>query len=923
MGCRQHNLKNISLTLPKQALIAIVGVSGSGKSSLAFDTLFAEGQRRYLEYLSPQARSWIKQMPKSNVDIIEGLSPTLAIGQSRPVLYSRGMVATYTDIYDFLSLLYTNIGEQHSPSTGKKLIRYSRQEIIEILLKEYLPGTRIQLLAPIKLRHENALEAIQRLQRMGFIRLRINDQEFMLEDALPPIETIEHIDVVIDRLEMKDDVRGRLSNSVETAMDLSQGILKVQEGKDGPLRYFTEIFVCPESGISFPPLQIADFNFNSPHGACPLCHGQGGQAQVQPDLFFFDPEQPVSEHIHDLLDKLPKKMSHAWHLTWDAFLDIHHISENALIDAIAPALEQQILMGSDREIKITTHVEGQPTKINTTWKGIIPILQGALKSQKVKERLNELPFIQWQLCPACKGARLKPESCACLIEGKGIHELCALTVSDLIQEIDHWKLQPKQSLIAQEILPHIQSRLQFLEQVGLGYLQLNRQSPTLSDGEMQRIQLAAQIGVKLSGILYILDEPSLGLHKQDIHHLYQVIQELKDLGNTIILVEHDSKLISQAEHVVELGPGAGITGGELTFQGSYQELLQDPKSLTGQWLSGQLKFPSPPRNKPKKEKLHVKDVSMHNLNHFSVQIPLGCLVGFCGVSGSGKSTLVRDVIGRQVQQEIEHGHASTLVKGFKNIKRLVMSHKQNSSFSSRSIPATYVDLMTPIRQLFAETRLAKARGYGAARFSLNKRGGRCEACEGLGQVRVSMHLLPDIFVPCEVCQGLRYNYETMQVTWENHSIAQVLNMSIQEAANLFRYIPSLSYKLELLKDLGLEYLTLGQPFNTLSGGEIQRLRLVADLATRSLETTLYILDEPSAGLHFQDMEKLIRILHKLVEKGHSVFMVEHQPSLLRQADWLIELGPGGGPHGGRLIFEGTPEQLSKVDTPTGKILHLL
>lgn len=814
-GCRQHNLKNISLDIPCQKIVVITGVSGSGKSSLAFDTIFAEGQRRYLEYLSLKTRSLIKQLPKPAVDLVEGLSPALAIGQGKQTLYSRGTVATYTDIYDFLALLFANLGEQHSPSTGKRLIRYTRQEIIHLLLTEYPEGTRLQLLAPIKLNREPPEEAIKRLQQMGFIRLQLNGQEWLSDSPLPPLDASTQLDVVVDRVEIKEGIRERLSSSVETAMDLSQGILKIQQGRQGEIRYLTEIYICPETSLSFAPLKPNDFNFNSPQGACPICQGQGGQEQVNPDL-------PNS------------------------------------------------------------------------------------------------PSAQWLICPACHGGRLKPESLACLIRGKNIHQLCLLTVLDLIHEIEQWSFQGKEALITQEILPSIQKRLQFLKQAGLDYIQLTRQGKTLSDGEAQRIQLASQIGAKLSGILYVLDEPSLGLHRQDIQALYQIIEELKELGNTVLLIEHEKSLIQQAEHIIELGPGAGIHGGELIFQGSYEELLKDKKSLTGRWLSGKLSFPLPPKRQHSQH-LDVNHASLHNLQDFSVQIPLGCLVGFCGVSGSGKSTLALDLIGEEIYQAIYHSTPSKHLSGYESFKRLVISEKQSERLSPRSIPATYVEIMTPLRQLFASTRLAKARGYTTSRFSLNKRGGRCEACEGLGQIRVSMQWMPDLLVPCEVCQGARYNYETLQITWENRNIAEILALSVEEAFPLFQYIPGIGFKLELMKELGLEYLALGQPFNTLSSGEIQRLRLVADLASKSLETTLYILDEPSAGLHFQDIEKLIKILHRLVDKGHSIFMIEHHLDLLRQADWLIELGPGGGPNGGRLIFEGTPRQLMRSDTPTGRV----
>lgn len=809
-GCRQHNLKNITLTIQKNRTTVFTGVSGSGKSSLAFDTLYAEGQRRYLEYLSSQARTWVKQMPKPDVDFIEGLSPTLAVGQRKGVLFSRGTVATYTDIYDFISLLYARIGEQHSPITGKKLERHSRQEIIHLILKEYPTGAKIQLLAPIKLKRENPEEAILRLQQMGFVRLKIEGEEWTTDLPLPSLESTTSIDVVIDRLELKEGIRERLAPSIETALDLSQGILKVQEGRQGVIRYFTEVYVCPETSYSFSPLEPVDFNFNSPRGACPICLGRGGKEIIQ-------------------------------------------------------------------------------------------------------------PFEEWIECPSCRGACLKPESLACLINEMNIEQLCRQTVSQVIATLKGWHFTDRSAPIAQEILPNIITRLQFLEQVGLGYLELNRAGKTLSDGEANRIQLASQIGAKLSGIVYILDEPSLGLHRQDTLYLSQAIEELKSIGNTLILVEHEPSLIARADHIIELGPGAGIHGGSITFQGSYCQMLEDKNSLTGQWLSGHKKFPKPPKRSPPLEKLKVKGASLHHINKLSVDLPLGCLVGLCGVSGSGKSTLALDIIGERIHRHLSEGTLPLNLEGYEPIHRVVLGEKRASNSSSRSIPATYVGLMTPLRLLFAETRLSKARGYTAARFSLNKRGGRCEACGGTGEVHINMQLMPDLLIPCDVCLGERYNYETLQVTWENHTIAEVLSLSIDAAAALFRYIPPLAPTLSMMQELGLGYLTLGQSFATLSGGEVQRLRLVGDLAAKTQEPTLYILDEPSAGLHFEDIEKLMMTLHRLVDKGHSIFFIEHHLELLKQADWLVELGPGGGPHGGKVIFEGTPQQMKKAKTPTGRV----
>ena len=920
-GCCEHNLKNISLDIPKYSIVALVGVSGSGKSSLAFDTIYAEGQRRYLEYLSPQTRSSIKQLPKPNASFIEGLSPTLAIAQGNQRLYARGHVATYTDIYDFLALLYVNIGEQHSPISGKKLVRYSRQEIIDLILKEYPPSTRIQLLAPIKFHANEAEATIQRLLQMGYIRMKIDGSDWTQDDPTPDFNAIKHIDVVVDRLEMKDDMRERLSHSIETTLDLSQGILKIMEGKAGTIRYLTEIYVCPETSYSFAPLTTPDFNFNSARGACPTCQGQGGQPKAQKHLISLDPTLPLAEQIHRFLDKLPGRKAENWQAVWNAFLAKNQIDDDLKTEKIPETIMKHVLMGSPEKLTIMTRINNENKELKTHWKGLIPIFDAALQDKKHKIDPDNIPFVQWEACPSCHGLRLKPESLACLIKRKNICQLCSMPVSSLIKEIDAWNFKGKNAKIASEIIPHIRTRLDFLEQVGLGYLELNREGNTLSDGEAHRIQLASQIGAKLSGILYILDEPSLGLHRQDVRHLYKVIEELKNLGNTVILVEHEPALIKHADHIIELGPGAGIHGGHITFQGTYKELLQNELSLTGNWLSGRIQLLPQSKRKLKKEKLKVRNVNLHNLKNFSTDIPLHCLVGFCGVSGSGKSTLVMDVIGEELRKSLNQSLSSKVIQGYETIKRLILSSKQSNFISTRSIPATFIDIMTPIRNVLAETKLAKARGYTAARFSLNKRGGRCEACEGLGQIRVSMQFMPDIFVPCDLCKGQRYDYETLQITWNDLNISQILDLPIEEAYTFFQYSHAIADKLKLMKELGLEYLTLGQPFNTLSSGEIQRLRLVADLGVKSLEPTLYILDEPSAGLHFQDIAKLLQILHRLVENGHSVFVIEHHLAVLSQADYLIELGPKGGPEGGQLIFEGTVKNICQTDTPTGMELR--
>lgn len=786
----------------------MTGVSGSGKSSLAFDTLFAEGQRRFLEYLSPQARQVIRQLPKPDVDHIEGLSPTLTVRQGATMTSAYSTVASYTDLYDYLSLLFARVGEQYSPVTGKKLQRYARQEMIEHLLA--LPeGSRIQLVAPVSVEHESIEELVSRLQKMGFLRFRLGSAEFEAGDAIPSISDGQTLDVVVDRIVIKEGIRERLGGSVETTLDLSQGILKVLIGREEEVLYLTEVFLCPESGLRFEALEPADFNPYSPRGACPVCHGKGGQLAEE---------------------------------------------------------------GS------------------------------------------------WQLCPACQGGRLKPESLSCRIHGYTIAKLCTLSVEELQGVIALWTFDhPKHQQVWKEIAPELKSRLSFLTDVGLDYLTLDRTGRTLSEGEAQRVLLASQIGAKLSGILYILDEPSRGLHRQDVAHLGTVIRRLQLIGNSVILVEHDPTLIAEADHIIEIGPGSGEHGGQVLFQGDYASLLSSG-CATGEWLSGKIALPKRKGKRTCSSYLRVVNATCHNLDKISVDIPLGMVTGLCGVSGSGKSTLALDVVTGEIQAFFAKKRAPTTLEGWEAIQRLQLIEQRPAGISVRSSPATYIGLMNLLRDLFSKTKLARARGYTAARFSMNKKGGRCEACEGLGETRIGMEFMPDLFVTCPVCRGKRYNYETLQVLWEGYSIADVLAMSAEKALELFQNIPDSARILKLMTELGLEYLTLGQSFHTLSGGEIQRLKLIAELAKRSYLPTLYILDEPCAGLHFSDIAKLVPILQRLVDQGHSVIVVEHHLMLLAQCDWLIELGPGGGPRGGKVIFKGPPKALAKKDTPTGKLI---
>lgn len=796
-GCRQHNLKNLTLSLPKHQVIVITGVSGSGKSSLAFDTLYAESQRRFLEYLSPPIRKWVRQLPRPEVDLIENLSPAVAIDQHRRALSQLGTVATYTDLYDFLSLLFARIGQQHSPITGKPLLRFSRQQIAEQILADYPEGTKLQLIAPCILQQESPTEAIQRLQKQGFIRLRVEGKE--IGDEIPALEEGAKIEVVIDRIQIREGIYDRLSSSIETALNLSQGVLFVQEGAQGPLRPYTEIYLCIESGLRFSPLVPADFNPQSPRGACENCKGKG--------------------------------------------------------------------------------------------------------------------------CSSCSNSGLKATALACLIQGQNIAQLCARSILSLLEEIQSWTFTGPKQTIAAEIVPEILSRLTFLKEVGLGYLELNRSGGSLSEGEAQRVQLASLVGARLSGILYILDEPSRGLHCRDVKQLAPLLSHLTLLGNSVILVEHNKELICHADQILELGPGAGRFGGEVVFQGSLEDIRLTSHSPTGKWLSSKKQAKPPKRRKHEHGALHVKQASLHYLKQVTVAIPFGVCTGLYGVSGSGKSTLALDIIAKELQNWLQHATPCPSLENYEKIQRISVVEQQTAGVMARSIPATYIDLMTPLRELFSQTKLARARGYTPARFTLNRKGGRCEMCEGLGWNRVDMGFLSDLYLPCSVCEGKRFNYETLQVLWEGFSIADILDMQAERALQLFQHFPDLAKRLQLMVELGLDYLTLGQSFTTLSGGEMQRLKLISELAKPHHKPTFFIMDEPCVGLHPTDVLKLAAIFNRLVEAGNTLLVIEHNLDLLAACDWVIEMGPEGGPKGGEIVFEGTPEKLRQADTATGKVLR--
>jgi excinuclease ABC subunit A len=872
-GAREHNLKNLTLSVPKFEITVFTGVSGSGKSSLAFDTIFAEGQRRYLDCLSGPARALMKALPRPDVDLVEGLSPVLAVGQSEQPLGARATVGTFTDLYDLLAILFAELGQAHDPETGEQLKSYTPAEMVEALIGRLEEGERLILLAPL-----GESVPLEQLVKMGYTRVRVEGEDWDLSEGMP-----DHRPdlVVIDRLVWKGEARQRLTDSVKLALELGRGNLIAEIG---------EVQVSYSESAAKGGLAPSDFNFNSSRGACPTCGGEGGQLALT--ALTLSGERSTGEQVHELLGRIERKQKNLQAAAWEA-LDSDSI--------------QEAIHGSPTTLEVTTTAG----TIETEWKGLLTILSDDLARRGSRSRVGNLEGVAWRLCSSCHGGRLKPLSAACQLEGVTLPQLAQMSLENLYVTLQGWTIAMP---VALELMPRILSRLECLIELGVGYLTMHRSGSSLSTGEAQRVQLASQIGAQLSGVLYVLDEPSQGLHPCDVQALGAVLTRLRDQGNTLLVVEHDTTLMQSANHLVELGPGAGDQGGEITFEGTYDAMLKS-KSLTGEWLRGDLTMPTHPPRKPARHHITMEGASAHNLQNLTVDIPLERFVALCGVSGSGKTTLATECL-HPLLKNPDHRISGELER----IERTILVDQPSTSSSSRAMPATYIGLMSPLRRLFSSTPLARARGYSPAHFSLSRKGGRCETCEGLGATRVQLDLFPDVWATCTTCQGKRYDYETLQVTWDGHSLADILEMPVSDAFRLFSAVPDIRDKLALMDELGLDYLKLGQPFNALSGGERQRLKLVAELAKRTHVPTLYILDEPATGLHLHDVERLIAILHRLVDQGHSLIVIEHHLEILRQADWIIELGPGGGEAGGQIVFEGKLDDLRKSGTATGQLI---
>jgi excinuclease ABC subunit A len=925
-GARQHNLKDLSVDIPREQLVVITGLSGSGKSSLAFDTIYAEGQRRYVESLSAYARQFLEQLEKPDVDAIEGLSPAIAIEQKTVGHNPRSTVGTVTEIYDYLRLLYSRIGAPHCYRCGKPITAQTIQQIVDQILQFPL-GTRLLLLAPIvRQRQGEYRQELAQIKRQGFLRVRIDGEVHTVEDIPPLDKHLPHtLEIVVDRLVVQPDVATRLTDSVETALALSEGLVGVQVvGGDEAL--FSTRLGCPDCGVSYPDMTPRLFSFNSPQGACPTCDGLGARMEFDPDLLVTDPRRSI---LYGAVAAWGQRTPGHLHTVLQGVAAHYRFDVQQPFGALTSAQQHLLLYGSNgKAVRFSYNAHGQSRTYERVYEGIIPGLQRRYQdteSPAVREDLER--YMRPHPCTTCHGARLGPAALAVTMQGRRISDVAALSVRQAEAFFADLRLSTFEHQVADKILREIRQRLQFLSSVGLGYLTLARAAATLSGGEGQRIRLATQIGSGLVGVLYILDEPSIGLHQRDNERLLASLQRLRDLGNTVLVVEHDRDAIMLADYVLDLGPGAGEQGGRLVAAGTPADIMRHPDSLTGKYLSGERQIPLPrQRRQPHGRWLQVLQAHQHNLQHIDVEIPLGVFVCITGVSGSGKSTLLLDIVYKALAQRLHRAHdrpgAFAALEGVEHIDKIIHIDQSPIGRTPRSNPATYTGLFDAIRTLFAQVPEARMRGYRPGRFSFNVKGGRCEACQGHGTLKIDMHFLADVYVRCDACQGQRFNRDTLEIFYKGKHIAAVLDLTVEEAREFFANVPAVKHKLDTLHEVGLGYVRLGQAATTLSGGEAQRVKLSRELSRRSTGRTLYILDEPTTGLHFADIERLLHVLQRLVDAGNTVLVIEHNIDVIKTADYLIDLGPEGGDGGGCIVATGTPEDVAHVAAShTGRYLR--
>ncbi|MGB5756388.1 MAG: excinuclease ABC subunit UvrA [Acidimicrobiales bacterium] len=939
-GAREHNLRGVDLELPRDKLIVFTGLSGSGKSSLAFDTIYAEGQRRYVESLSSYARQFLGQMDKPDVDFIEGLSPAISIDQKSASRNPRSTVGTVTEVYDYLRLLFARVGTPHDPETGEPLVRQTPQQIVDRILK-LDDGTRFQVLAPVVRGRKGTYETLLiDLAKEGFVRAVVDGELIELGGDLPELARYETHDIriVVDRLVRRDGIERRLTDSIETALRLAEGVAEIEimaakgSDADSEVLVFSQHLSRPSDGKSFEELAPRNFSFNSPYGACEACDGLGTTFEVDSQLVVPNPELSVADGA-----------IHPWSSRKSQYFErlVHGVCEQYDIDVdrpwqqLTPKQQKLLLNGHSGKtgvapIKVTVRYKnrfGRVRTYNANFEGVLPYLRRRhteAESDSAREQIEG--YMREVHCPACDGARLNPLSLACRIDGRNIHEICSISIGEAAKALDGLELTDREHLIADRVIKEINARLSFLLDVGLDYLSMSRSASTLSGGEAQRIRLASQIGSGLVGVLYVLDEPSIGLHQRDNAKLISTLRRLRDIGNTVLVVEHDEETIRVADHVVDIGPGAGEHGGDVVYSGAVKGLLKKRNSITGHYLSGKKTVPVPAvRRQPTEAKLTITGARENNLKNIDVELPLGCFVAVTGVSGSGKSTLVNGILLRALMQRIYSSkmppglHRS--IDGLEHLDKVIDIDQSPIGRTPRSNPATYTGVFDAIRKLFALTNEAKVRGYQPGRFSFNVSGGRCETCAGDGTIKIEMHFLPDVYVPCETCKGARYNRDTLEIQFKGKSVADVLNMPIEEALEFFSNQPPIARHLQTLVDVGLGYVRLGQPAPTLSGGEAQRVKLASELAKRSTGHTIYLLDEPTTGLHFEDIRRLLTVLGRLVDQGNTVLVIEHNLDVIKTADWIVDLGPDGGDGGGTIVATGSPEQLAaNTKSHTGRFL---